>query len=91
VGTNMADIAIGGVRVVLHTAAIGQFLRSEPVYVYLHRLAEGISNSAGDGFAVKELRGSKRARVLVYTKTKAAKKAESEDRVLTRAVSSGRR
>lgn len=83
-------MAITSLKVVLHTAQIGGFLRSEPVYVYIRNLAEGIRNTAGDGFAVKELRASKRARVIVYTKTRAAKQAEATSRVLTRAVANGR-
>lgn len=81
---------IQSVKVVLHTARIGELARSEPIYVFIRGIAESIRNAAGDGFAVRELRASKRARVIVYTKTKAARKSEAENRILTRAVANGR-
>ncbi len=82
---------IKSVKISLHSARIGNLARSEPIYVHIRKIAEGIRNAAGDGFSVKELRGSRdRARVIVYTKTKEARKAESENRVLTRAVAAGR-
>lgn len=83
-------MAVTSVKVVLHTAQIGHLARSESMFVHLRVIAEKIRNSAGDGFAVKELRAGKRARVLVYTRTHAAKVAESSSRVLTRAVANGR-
>lgn len=82
---------IQSVKIVLHSPRVRALALSEPIYIHLRKIADGVRNSAGNGFSVKELRGSRdRARVIVYTKTKEARKAESENRVLTRAVAAGR-
>lgn len=82
---------VESVRVVLHSSRIRALALSEPVWTFVRSIAETIRDSAGSGISLKELRGSTdRARVIVYTKTKKARQAEAESRVLTRAVASGR-
>lgn len=77
---------IAKVRVVLKNGNIGSLARSEAMYKVLTPLAERIRRSAGKGMATKRLNAGRRARVIVFTKTRDAKKAEAELRVLTRAI-----
>lgn len=78
------------VRVVLNRGAVRELLRSQEVLADLTRRGKRIAAAAGDGMEVDSAVGAKRARVSVRTATSEARKAEADQRALTRALDSGR-
>jgi hypothetical protein len=83
---------MAGVRVVLNSRGIVDVLQSEEVQRDLRRRAEAIANAAGgapDFEAAVEVVGD-RAMGRVWTATTEGKRAEAEDRALTRALDAGR-
>ena len=77
-------------RVEPNSAGIQAFLKSDEVLALLTGKAQRIAAAAGDGFEVSSRIGATRARASVITATRAARKAEAVDRVLTSAIDAGR-
>lgn len=69
---------------------IGKMLRSPEVQRELARRADAIAKAAGPGMRANVYQGQDRARARVWTGTVEARKAEAEDRALTRAIDAGR-
>lgn len=83
-------MAIKSVRVKLNSAGIRSLLTSSEVAADLTDRGERIAATAGDGVEVTTTRNRDRAVVFVRTETYDAKRAEAEDRTLTRAIDAGR-
>lgn len=81
----------GGLRFKLNRKGVRQILRSPQVEADLKRRAENVAQQAGEGFEVDTFVGKNRARADVFTATHAARKAEAEERALTRAIDAARR
>lgn len=77
-------------RVVLRSAGFRALLLGPEVQGDLHRRGEAIAAAAGPGHVVRDQPSANRARVAVFTQTNTAKRAEAEDRNLTRAMDAGR-
>ena len=78
------------IRIEVNSAGIQAILKSEEVQSLLEAKAQRIAAAAGDGFEVSSRIGATRARASVITATRAARKAEAVDRVLTAAIDAGR-
>jgi hypothetical protein len=78
------------IRIEVNSAGIQAILKSEEVQALLEAKAQRIAAAAGDGFEVSSRIGATRARASVITATRAARKAEAVDRVLTSAIDAGR-
>lgn len=78
------------VRVEMNTAGAIAVLKDPAVEADLMRRGQAVAASAGDGHSVGSFTGKTRARVIVTTSSYAARKAESEDRNLTRAIDAAR-
>ena len=78
------------VRIELLSDGIRELLCSQPIAAECEKAAEKIAARAGDGFEVLPLRqmnfGGGRVGYAVKAATYEAKKAESEDKVLSKAV-----
>lgn len=82
---------MAGTRVELNGRGFVELLQSDGVQNDLQRRAEAIASAAGDGFVVEQMRTtSSRSRVAVKADTVAAKRAESENGALSRAIDAGR-
>ncbi len=82
---------MGMIRIELDSAGIEQFLRSPEVEADLKRRAAAIARAAGDGMHHATIQGRKdRVSAQVWTGTVQARRAEAEDRALTRAIDAGR-
>ena len=78
-------------RIVLNRKGMRELLRSDGVAEDLERRGQAIAAAAGDGVeAESAYLGKNRARVTVRTATTEARIAEAKDRVLTRAIETGR-
>jgi hypothetical protein len=71
--------------------AIAQFLKSEVLRKELERRAENIAKAAGEGFEAHTFVGFDRVHGWVRATTWEARKAEADNRALTRAREAGRR
>lgn len=82
------------VRIELDHDGFTELLNSAEVKADLRTRAERIVAAAGAGVEYKEMQftygGSPRAGILIRTETDEAKRAEAEDKTLTRALESGR-
>lgn len=78
------------VRIELNDAGIKALLRSAEVGDEIKRRADNIARAAGPGMHSETYQGRDRVRARVWTGTYAARKAEAEDRALTRALDAGR-
>lgn len=82
------------VRIELDHDGIRQLLMSAAIGGECEKAAQRIASAAGDGFEVLPARemnyGGGRVGYAVHAESYEAKKAESEDKVLTKAVSSCR-
>ena len=77
------------IRLELDHDGIKELLLSAPIGAECRKAGEAIAARAGKGFAVrgpKDLDTAGRAGVIVITETYAAKLAEAEDKVLSKAV-----
>lgn len=82
---------MGKVDVKLSSKGFRELLNSPGVIKDLKARAEKIAAAAGPGMETTEAKaGPNRADVEVYTATYAAKRAEAENRTLTRAIDAGR-
>lgn len=82
------------VKIELNHDGIRELLLSQPIANECEKAAQKIASTAGDGFEVLPARqmgfGGGRVGYAVHADSYAAKKAESEDKVLSKAVSSCR-
>lgn len=79
------------VRVELDSAAIRQFLLTEPgIEKLLAEKAQAVVNAAGSGVQSRVYRGRDRLRAQVWTATRRAKLNEANHRSLTRALDAAR-
>lgn len=77
-------------KIVLNGAGFKALLTSPEVQADLDRRAAAIAAAAGPGNAVQSRPSGNRGRATVYTESVEAKRAEAEDRALTRAIDAGR-
>jgi hypothetical protein len=77
-------------RIALNHTQLKALLRSDEVLADLKRRGEAIARAAGDGMEVQAWRGKNRVRVTVRTRTAAARRAERDNKALTRALDAGR-
>lgn len=77
------------VKVKLNRAAVRELLTGPEVTADLGKRAERIASAAGPGFEHETTKGSNRARAAVWTGDAEARKAEADERALTRALDSG--
>jgi hypothetical protein len=82
-------MAIRPLRVVVHSRAVEQLLKS-PAALF-KEMGESIAAAAGPGHEVEVVPGPNRVRVEVRTATFEAMRAEAHHRTLTNAVDAGRR
>ena len=79
------------IRIELNHDGIRQLLMSQPIADECEKAAQRIASEAGEGFEVLPARelgfGGGRVGCAVYTDTYEARKAEAEDKVLSKAVS----
>lgn len=78
------------IRIDINSAGIQELLKSGPVQALLSAKAQRIAAAAGPGMEASSRVGKTRARASVITTTRAARKAEAEDRALTKAIDAGR-
>jgi len=82
------------VRIELLSDGIRELLMSQPIADEGEKAAEKIAETAGEGFVVLPARqmgfGGGRVGYAVHAESYAAKQAEAEDKVLSKAVSSCR-
>lgn len=78
------------VRIDINSAGIQSLLKSPEVEALLRAKAERIAAAAGEGMEAASRVGRTRARASVITATRAARKAEAENRSLTKALDAGR-
>lgn len=78
------------VRIVFHSSAFRDLLRSPGVLADLDARAQRIAVAAGPGMEPSSMVGRNRARASVITATPRARLAEARDRTLTHAIWAGR-
>ena len=83
-------MTVQGFRLKLNKDGIVALLQSEEVQQDLEARGARIAAAAGDGVEAELTKNRDRAVVFVRTKTNEARKAEAEDRALTRAIDAGR-
>lgn len=81
---------IKSVRIKLNSQGAREILSSGSVSDDLTSRAQSIAAAAGPGMEVTTTRNRDRAVVFVKTATTEARRAEAEDRALTRAIDAGR-
>jgi hypothetical protein len=77
-------------RIEVDRKAIRALLKSPEVRADLAARARRIAAAAGPGFDARSDMGRTRARAVVITTDEASRRAQAEDRVLSRAISAGR-
>ena len=83
-------MTVQGFRLKLNKDGIVALLQSEEVQQDLAARGARIASAAGDGVEAELTKNRDRAVVFVRTETNEARKAEAEDRALTRAIDAGR-
>lgn len=78
------------IRVDISSAGIQDLLKSGPVQALLKAKADRIAAAAGPGMVSSSRVGKTRARASVITDSYRAKRAEAEERALTKALDAGR-
>ena len=78
------------VRIRINPRGVRKILRSREVQNDLDKRAKAIARQAGDGFMASSMKGRNRARASVITDSYDARKAEADDRALTRSIDAGR-
>lgn len=78
------------VKVVYKSAGFRKILRSQAAVADVARRGRAIERAAGEGFTTETKVGPNRARATVMAAAYDARKAEAEDKVLTRAIGAGR-
>lgn len=79
-----------GAKLVLDKKQFVELMKSGPMKRDLLRRAKRVKESAGDGFEESVYDGKNRARASVITATFAARRKQSKDNVLQRALNAGR-
>lgn len=79
-----------GAKLVLNKKQFVELMKSGPMKRDLLRRAKRVKESAGDGFEESVYDGKNRARASVITGTFAARRKQSKDNVLQRALNAGR-
>lgn len=77
-------------RIEMNGKGIRALLQSAGIRADLERRAARIAAAAGEGFTSNGYTGRNRARAGVVTATSAARRAQAEDKALTRAIDAGR-
>lgn len=77
-------------KIELHNDGFNQLRTSPGVMADLTARARRIASAAGEGMVAETRRGRARGRASVHTGSYAARKAQSENRALSRALDSGR-
>lgn len=77
-------------RIVLDKKGVKELLNSPEVKADLRSRSNRIASAGGPGMKVGEFQGFDRPHATVYTSTTEARKAEAENRALTRAIDAGR-
>lgn len=83
-------MAVKGMRIKVNRDAIRKLLASQEVADNLTPRGERIAAAAGDGFEATTSKNRDRVVVFVTATTTEAKRAEAEDRALTRVIDAGR-
>ncbi|TCJ28761.1 hypothetical protein E0W80_04480 [Microbacterium sp. PI-1] len=83
-------MAVKGMRIKLNRDAVRKLLSSQETADNLTPRGERIATAAGEGFEATTTRNRDRVVVFVTSRTTEAKRAEAEDRALTRAIDAGR-
>lgn len=83
-------MAVKGIRIKLNRAGVRALLTSADVTADLASRGKRIAAAAGDGVEMQVTRNRDRAVVFIKTETVEAKRAEAEDRTLTRSIDAGR-
>lgn len=85
-------MAVKGIRIEMNSQGAEAILKGPEVQAELRRRGDAIAEAAGgaEDYEVLQAVGRARAGVYVVTKTTKAKRAEAEDRTLTRALDAGR-
>lgn len=83
-------MAVKRVKIKLDSPGIGRFLRSADVERDIARRAAAIARAAGPGMHSGTVQGRDRVRGQAWTGTDAARRAEANDRALTKAIDAGR-
>lgn len=78
------------VRIVIDKKGVGEYLKSQTVADAIQQVMDPIVAAAGPGHASRVYLGKDRVRGQIWTGTYAAKKAEADDRNLTRSIDAGR-
>lgn len=83
---------VSGLRIKINSDAVRALLQSAEVASELERRGNAIVEAAGGApdFEVQSTKNRDRAVAFVRTASSKGKKAEAEDRVLTRAIDAGR-
>ena len=79
-----------GAKLALNKNQFVELMKSGPMKRDLLRRAKRVKESAGDGFEESVYDGKNRARASVITGTFAARRKQSKDNVLQRALNAGR-
>lgn len=83
-------MGLKGFRIEINSAGAREILRSPKVLAEMERRARAIAQAAGPGFEVEARLGANRARASVRAATFEARRAEAENRSLSRALEAGR-
>jgi hypothetical protein len=83
-------MAIKSMRIKLNRDGVRKLLASQEVADNLTPRGERIAAAAGEGFEATTTKNRDRVVVFVTSTTTDAKRAEAEDRALTRAIDAGR-
>lgn len=74
------------VKVVLNRSAVRELLQSNAMEAAVKEVADGVSNRAGDGYAVDTHVGKSRVNASVFPKTVKAKRDNQKNNTLLRAL-----
>lgn len=78
-------------RIELNKKGVRELLNSREVKREMRRRAQNIAREAGPGFEVEDDVSKDRVRSTVVSRTQQARRAEAENRALTRAIRAGER
>ena len=78
------------IRVQVDKSGVAKLLRAEGIAADLAARGDRIAAAAGDGFESRVWQGRDRVRATIRTGTMEARRAEAEDRALSRALAAGR-
>ncbi len=70
----------------MNSKGVQELLKSEEMQAHLTKMASGIQNRCGEGYAFDMKQGKKRAYVNIYPVTQKAKKDNKKNNTLLKAV-----